>query len=190
MAKVFEKSVDSEHKAVIERLVCVYRGWYTSKAVQRARDGSAMRSLCWHNDPFVHDHDGSRGAFFYTSSYFAKGVRRLLKWKQGTPAHTRSRWREGWLWERHTHPTPFHIFSFPPANPNNPFLSVMLRFRFPTVQRITEQRTVAGAMCWWCMLGGQEKGVSIVTPRQWKDWTNGLCRAWQCVCEGAWSWAL
>lgn len=31
----------------------VYRGWYSTKATQRARDGSAMRSPCWHNDPFV-----------------------------------------------------------------------------------------------------------------------------------------
>lgn len=42
----------------------------------------------------------------------------------------------------------------------------MLPYLFPIVQRITEQRTVVGVMCWWCMLGGEEEGVSIVTQRQ------------------------
>lgn len=60
LRKVFDH-VDPENKAVLERLFSVYRGWYTTKAVQRARDGSAMRSLRWHNDPFVPDHDGCQG---------------------------------------------------------------------------------------------------------------------------------
>lgn len=81
-------------------------------------------------------------------------------------APLRPRQREGWprgttRWSRSS-----RRFLFSAGYPGNPLLSVMLRFRFPAARRITERRPVVGVMCRWCALGGEEEGVSIVTPRQ------------------------
>ena len=47
----------------------------------------------------------------------------------------------------------FFFFFFFPSHLDNPFLSVMLQYRFLTAPRITGERTVVGAMMlvvWWC----------------------------------------
>lgn len=169
-----------------------------------------MRSQCWQNDPFVSQRGGSRGNTIRAYLHFQPSLIAAiwLKVCAGTetkasclcgplvPAHTRRfclfrhtdvplrAQAEGGMtagttrWTRSS-----RRFLFSAGDPDNPFLSVMLPFRFPAAQRITERRPVVGVMCRWCVLGGEEEGVSIVTPRQWKDWASGLCRACPCVWE-------
>lgn len=43
-------------------------------------------------------------------------------------------------------PSPLKDFYFSGSLPDNPFLSVMHRYRFLTARRITEERTVVGVM--------------------------------------------
>lgn len=71
---------------------------------------------------------------------------------------------------------------FPPSTPTIHSFQSCFSVVFFTALTITEERTVLGVTVWRGSDGDGGGGrVSIVTPRQWKDWTSGVCSGCQCV---------